>query len=189
MPLRVLRHRYKFHRRQFRRFFYHSLLHADDPPHRLALGVAVGVFVAFTPTVGVQMLLAGFLCWVLSSNKIVGAAAVWVSNPATIIPIYWSSYRVGCALLARKPIGHKWWSELAHPPAGWWISVTFYWSRFMEIAGPLWLGGIIAGLICAYPTYLLTLRVVQTYRIRRARRRRKGKGKRRLQLGFSRGER
>ena len=74
MVFRFLRSWYRRHRQQLRHFVYHSLLHADDPPRPLALGMALGMFVAFTPTFGIQMVLAGFLCWLLRANKAVGIA-------------------------------------------------------------------------------------------------------------------
>jgi len=140
------------------------LLHADDPPHPLALGMAVGMFVAFTPTVGVQMLIAGFLSWLLGANKALSVAVVWISNPGTMLPIYWYCYGVGCAILALEPIDRAWWGNLTTPPPGWWPAVTFYWSRFVEIAGPLWLGGCVVGLVCASTTYYLVYRSIQYYR-------------------------
>ncbi len=155
------------HRRQFRRFIYHDLLHADDPPDRLALGMAVGMFVAFTPTIGVQMLIAGFLSWVLRANKLVSMAVVWISNPATMLPIYWYCYHIGAAILTLEPIRRAWWGQLANPPPGWWPAVKFYWARFVHIAAPLWLGGCVVGLICAYATYYATYHTIRCYRIRR----------------------
>ena len=43
------------------RFFIYRVLHVDDTPHRIALGVAVGIFVAWTPTVGLHMILTVLL--------------------------------------------------------------------------------------------------------------------------------
>ncbi len=158
---------YRLRRRRLRRFVYHNLLHADDPPHRLALGMAIGIFVAFTPTVGIQMVLAAAISWVMRANKFVSMAVVWLSNPATILPIYWYCYRLGCAVLAQDPIGREWWGALAHPPDGWWSAVVFYWSRFLHIAGPLWLGCVVVGLACAYPVYFIVDRSIRWYRIKR----------------------
>jgi uncharacterized protein (DUF2062 family) len=155
---------YRGHRRQLRQFVYHNLLHADDPPHRLALGMAIGMFVAFTPTVGVQMVFAGFLSWLLRANKVVSVAVVWISNPGTMVPIYWYCYRIGCAVLALDPVGRPWWSDLAHPPDRWWPAVAFYWSRLMEIAGPLWLGSSIVGVICGYVTYYVVYHAIRYHR-------------------------
>lgn len=57
--------RFRLYSRRSRKFFYHNVLHADDPPHRLALGAAIGVFVAFMPAVGFQMMINFFLAWLL----------------------------------------------------------------------------------------------------------------------------
>ena len=167
MPIRFLRAWYHRNHEALRRFVLHDLLHADDPPHRVALGMAVGMFVAFTPTVGIQMVIAGFLSWLLRANKAVSMAAVWISNPATLVPIYWYGYRIGCAVLALDPIGRAWWAELATPPTAWWPAVSFYWSRLLEVAVPLWLGGAIVGLVCGYASYSIVYQAVRLYRLRR----------------------
>ena len=152
---------------QLRQFIVERLLHADDPPHRLALGMAVGVFIAFTPTVGFQMMLAVFLAWLLGANKVVAAAVVWISNPATLVPIYYTCFVVGRSILGYEPMGQEWWGELSNPPSGWWPAVQFYWSRFLEIATPLWAGGALVGLLLAYPSYYVVYHLVRWYRLRR----------------------
>ena len=107
--IRELRNRYRFYSWRVRRFVLRSLLHTDDPPHELALGVAIGVFVTFTPTVGFQMVLTVFLAWLLRANKAVGVPIVWITNPATIIPIYYSCYVVGRSMLQWESVGEAWW--------------------------------------------------------------------------------
>lgn len=153
--------------RRMRNFVYHQLLHADDPPHRLALGASIGVFVAFTPTVGFQMVINVFLAWLLRANKLVGLPIVWISNPATIVPMYYSCYVVGRTLLRLDRVGEHWWKQLAHPPEGWWPFVCFYWTRLMEIAVPLWTGCLVVGILLAYPTYYVLFHVIRSYRLRR----------------------
>ena len=91
---RHIRARFRLYLHRARKFIYHNVLHADDPPHRLALGAAIGVFVAFTPTVGLQMMLTVSLAWLLRANKVIGLPVVWISNPATLVPIYYSCYVV-----------------------------------------------------------------------------------------------
>lgn len=150
-----------------RRFVMHDVLHADDSPHRLALGVGIGMFVTFTPTVGAQMILTAFLAWLLRANKVVGLPLVWLSNPATLVPIYWSCYEVGRILTGGAKRGSEWWNEWAHPPEGWWPTVSFYWDKCAQIAIPLWVGGIVVGLAVAVPSYYLTLFMVRSYRLRR----------------------
>jgi uncharacterized protein (DUF2062 family) len=150
-----------------RRFVLHSVLHADDPPSRLALGAAIGIFVTFTPTFGFQMLLVVFAAWLLRANKTVGLPIVWISNPATVVLIYYPCYVVGLTLLGREPIDSQWWSELRKPPAGWWPAVEFYWLQLLEVATPLWLGCLVVAACTSIPTYYLVYHVIRVYRLRR----------------------
>ena len=90
-------HRYIY--RKVRDFFIYRVLHVDDTPHRIALSVAIGIFVTWTPTIGLQMIITVLLCWLFRANKVVGVPFVWISNPLTIVPIYYPNYVVGCWLL------------------------------------------------------------------------------------------
>ncbi len=153
--------------RRARRFILHNMLHADDPPHRLALGVAIGMFVTFTPTIGFQMAIVVFLAWLMRANKIVGLPVVWISNPATLVPIYWFCYHVGRVIVQSESIDVEWWRGWAQPPVEWVSRVDFYWDRFLDIAWPLWVGGSVVGLVTAYPSYVLVYHMICRYRLRR----------------------
>jgi uncharacterized protein (DUF2062 family) len=164
---RHVRARLRLYVRRARAFVFHNVLHADDPPHRLALGAAIGVFVTFTPTIGFQMAITVFLAWLLRANKVIGVPIVWISNPATLVPIYYPCYVVGRAMLYWKPVSEQWWEQVANPPPGWWPSVVFYWSRLMEIAVPLWLGCVVVGVLLGYATYYVVYYLISSYRLRR----------------------
>ncbi len=164
---RHFRAAYRLQSRRVRRFVVHHLLHADDPPHRLALGAAIGMFVTFTPTIGFQMAIVVFLAWLLRANKVVGVPLVWISNPATLAPIFYPCYVVGRLILNYPSIGAAWWKELAHPPEGWSAGVAFYWTKLLEIALPLWVGCLVVGSILGYLTYHVVYRTVCVYRLRR----------------------
>jgi uncharacterized protein len=153
--------------RRTRRFVVRQVLHADDPPHRIALGTAIGVFVTFTPTIGFQMVLVLFLAWLLGANKAVGLPVVWLSNPATLVPIYWPCYQLGQWVLQTPPISAAWWNAITHPPAGWAERVAFYWTRFTEVFWPLWVGGVAIGFLTAYVTYYSVYFTLCSYRMRR----------------------
>lgn len=166
---RRLRGLYKRYKGRVRRFVVHSLLHADDPPHRLALGFAIGMFVTLTPTMGFQMALVVFFAWIFRANKAVGVPLVWLTNPATMVPIYYPMYVVGRHILGSEPIAWEWWLELGKPPPteGWWETALFYWGRMMEVAAPLWLGCVICGGVAAVLSYFAVYYLVATYRLRR----------------------
>jgi uncharacterized protein len=153
--------------RRMRRFTMHYVLHADDPPARIALGAAIGMFIMFTPTVGVQMGLVVFFAWLVGANKAAGLPVVWISNPATIVPIYWLCYEVGCFLLQTPRINQEWWAGFAHPPSGWTQFVQFYWTRAVQIGWPLWVGGCVVGIVFSLPTYYLVYWLIYRYRMQR----------------------
>lgn len=64
-------------------------------PHYVAFGVAIGVFVAITPTIPFHTLLAVILAILLRASKPAALLGVWVSNPLTMVFFYFSCYQVG----------------------------------------------------------------------------------------------
>ncbi len=155
-------------------FCVYKVLHADDPPHRLALGIAVGMFVTLTPLIGIQMMLSVFLAWLLRANKLVGIPLVWISNPFTIIPIYYPCYRLGCAILGEPVVNEKWdqlgteWHELlADPATTWGLKVRFWWEGLMDIVQPLCVGCLVVATLMGVLSYYLSLLAIRSYRLRR----------------------
>lgn len=64
-------------------------------PKRIALGVSIGVAVAFLPAIGFQMGLAWVIGSVLNASRPAAMAAVWITNPWTAGPTYALMYMVG----------------------------------------------------------------------------------------------
>lgn len=64
-------------------------------PKRIALGVSIGVAVAFLPAVGFQMGLAWVIGSVFNASRPAAMAAVWITNPWTAGPAYALMYMVG----------------------------------------------------------------------------------------------
>ena len=93
----------KFIAAKIERFLVYRVLSINDSPHRIALSVAIGIFITWTPTIGLQMMLTIALCFLLRANKLVGVPFVWISNPLTIVPIYAPNYFVGCWILGHAP--------------------------------------------------------------------------------------
>jgi uncharacterized protein (DUF2062 family) len=50
-------------------------------PHHAALGMAIGMAVAWTPTIGVQMFITAALCCLFGANIPLGVVLSWSSNP------------------------------------------------------------------------------------------------------------
>jgi len=151
-----------------RYFVIHKILRASDSPHRIALGVGIGMWVALLPLVGIQMITSAALCHPVKGNKVVSMAMAWVSNPITLVPIFLPCYWLGCWLLGLDAIPYEDFVAIFFPEEGsWWARVSATWRAMMGIFGPLWLGSLIVATTVAVPTYFITERVVTWYRLRR----------------------
>ncbi|MBS3780735.1 MAG: DUF2062 domain-containing protein [Desulfovermiculus sp.] len=66
----------------------------------VARGIGVGLFLGLTPTVGAQTLLLVIGCLVLRANLLSAYAVSWISNPFTMMPLYWVFHALGRTLFA-----------------------------------------------------------------------------------------
>tara|TARA_B110000014_G_C19835901_1_gene433433 strand:- start:144 stop:599 length:456 start_codon:yes stop_codon:yes gene_type:complete len=58
-------------------------------------GFAIGVFCAFLPIPGVQMVLAAFLAITFAANLPIAVTLTWISNPFTYAPIFYFATQAG----------------------------------------------------------------------------------------------
>ncbi len=154
--------------RKLKRFFIYRVLHVDDTPHRIALGLAIGIFITWTPTMGLQMILTVMLASLMRANKFVGVPFVWISNPVTAVPLYGFNYLVGTWVL---PGGNYSVSEFTESLSkavfiggGWMDKIGAWWQATYDFFLPLWVGSIVVALILAVPTYVVTRWAVVKYR-------------------------
>jgi|GEM_PF-901736 len=73
------------------------VLHVNDTPHRIAMGVAIGVFVSIGlgPFLGIHTFVVLVLAVLLRANKVAALAAMWIHNPLTMWPIVFAEYELG----------------------------------------------------------------------------------------------
>lgn len=166
-------------------FFYQKiikpLIELEGTPESLALGAAVGMFIALTPTVGIQMTLSiivgtlinRYTRWTM--NRLVAVAMCWVSNPITMLPMYYIYLWLGWILTGRgwmPPMSLEGWQKqfstyLQRDPS----QLTFLdqlkgfvMAGLGELAIPMWVGSLIIATLIAIPTYPITLAIVRRYR-------------------------
>jgi uncharacterized protein (DUF2062 family) len=84
-------------RRLFDRF--RGLLQLDDAPWRIALALAVGVFISCTPTFGFQTLLALLIATVARLNRAATVTGVWINLPWVTPFVYAGALKLGGAVL------------------------------------------------------------------------------------------
>ncbi len=64
-------------------------------PHMVALGVAAGVFMSFTPFLGFHIIVAMLIAWVFRGNLLAAAFGTMIGNPVTYPPIWLATYDLG----------------------------------------------------------------------------------------------
>jgi uncharacterized protein len=118
-----------------------SIFQLNDTPHRLALAFAVGVFIAFSPTIGLHLLSCLLVAWIFRLSKLVLITATFINNPWTIVPMYGFCIWFGSKLLGLEIVMPQIaWNELTLSSA-YAVIQPYFWSF---ITGTLVAGGIAA---------------------------------------------
>jgi uncharacterized protein (DUF2062 family) len=133
-----------------------SLFQLNDSPNRLALAFAVGVFIAFSPTIGLHTLSCLVFAWMFRLNKLVVFTAAFLNNPWSMVPLYgfclWFGIKITGSMIETPDIA--------------WQSLTF--SSAYHILRPyLWpfvAGTVVAGTIAAILSYFFIYWAVVRYR-------------------------
>jgi uncharacterized protein (TIGR03546 family) len=145
----------------------------DDPPHKIALGLALGIFIGFVPIMGIQMAVVLPFAFLFRGNKTAAIGGVWITNPITVIPIYYIDYKVGLLFTPFEPLSKSYFADLFNH-----LSISRFLKLGQDILVPLFTGGAIIGVVAAIPTYFITRRLVVRYRRKRKERREKKERKR-----------
>ena len=141
----------------------YKVFHADDPPHRVALGFALGVFVAFTPTIPLQTGTFLLLAWLLKANKAAGIPPIMSTNVATAPPVYFFQYLLGCYILQINPEDVDFYAVLSKNEP-FWEYLEKVWNFMLEIFWPLWTGSLVASSLLAIISYVVVRKAVIRYR-------------------------
>ena len=148
-------------RQSFRR-----LLAIDDPPERTALAFSIGVFIAFSPLLGLHTILATLLAFLFRFNKVAIYAGTFVNNPfLTLVPIIITSYAVGAFVLGRPLRLPAEGMALLREPH---IFTGDYWRQLFQhswdILLPFAVGGTVLSFACSLIAYPVMLRLLRARR-------------------------
>jgi uncharacterized protein (DUF2062 family) len=133
------------------------LLQVEDSPARVALAFAIGVFVSFSPFLGIHTGLSLGIAFLFRLNRVAILIGTWVNNPWTIAPVYTAGTLLGCALLGVSPatLGDVDWK--LHGRA-------FYEALlegFRPLLVPFLVGNLIVAAVAALVTYVVARRVLE----------------------------
>src|SRR5512133_92639 len=112
---------------------FRRLLAIDDPPERTALAFSLGVFIAFSPFLGLHTILATLIAFLFRFNKIAIYTGTFINNPVfTLVPIIVASYAIGAFVLGRPlKIPPEGIDLLAHPHL---LKGSYYRELFLHSA-------------------------------------------------------
>jgi hypothetical protein len=148
------------------RYAYLRLLRLQGTPAEIGRGIAVGLLAGMFPFFGVHTILALLAATAVRGNKLAAAAATWVVNPLTCVPIYAFNFQVGRWLLQSDRT-----TTLTSEQ-----SVSQLLQQGSDFASSLLVGSGVVGAIVAIAGYLLALPLVRLFkhqmRIRQLERRR-----------------
>lgn len=167
-------------------YIVHRLRRLPDPPHRIARGVAAGVFVSFSPLFGLHFVVAALVAWILRGNILAAMLATFVGNPITFPLFATAAITMGEWILGAQspvPMGQIFAAfsqasgELWHNLGSLFTDDTAHWDRlavfFHGVFLPYLVGGIIPGAVAGYIAYALSHPLIAAYQKRRTRRRSK----------------
>jgi uncharacterized protein len=140
------------------RNFLHRLLALDDTPERIALAFAVGVFLAFSPLLGLHTVLGVLIAFLFGLNRVAILLGVFLNNPWTLVPIYSAGAYLGSLFVGFPAVS-------GFPDFGWhqiwrahyWVELARQWPRLL----PLALGSTVLGVVFALLSYPIALYLVR----------------------------
>lgn len=114
---------------------FRALLHLDDPPRRIALALAVGVFISCTPFYGLQTVLSILVATVFRLNKAATVTGTWLNLPWFTPFVYGAALAIG--------------GRVVPDPRG-----------FQGLSMALLVGTTIVGVLAAAATYVVAFGVI-----------------------------
>ena len=151
------------------------VLHSNAPVSEVSLGVAFGVFLGLTPTVGVQMYLVA-LVWSIYRyifgrhfSLPVGVAMVWISNPLTMVPLYYLFLVTGYRLLeTQNGISYELFTEylghISSTEGTWEMIIAGASFLLVDLGWPMIIGSLVYAVPGFIISYFMTKRIITSHR-------------------------
>lgn len=133
-----------------------SLFKLKDSPHRLAMAFGVGIFIAFSPTVGLHTVSVLAVAWVFRLNTLVLFTGALINNPWTIVPLY-----AFCTWFGIRITG----SDTAVPDIPWAdVGIMDLLTLLKPYLWPFVAGTLVIGTLAAFLSYALFYWAIVRYR-------------------------
>lgn len=157
------------------RYIAYRLRRLPDPAHKIARGIACGIFVSFTPLYGLHFLLSAGLAWLIGGNMLAAILATFFGNPITFPIIAAISVELGAWMLGRDPVPlPQIVSAFSYASAELWSNFAAVFTRdvvdwrridtfFERVFWPYLVGGLLPGLAAAVIAYYVSHPLIHAY--------------------------
>jgi uncharacterized protein (DUF2062 family) len=132
-----------------------SLLGINEPPKKIALSFAIGVFWGISPLLGLHTILALLSAWLLRLNRFVTITGVYVTNPWTIVPIYAFSTWVGTLITKKTFLSGIDWKNL---------SIASLSNELRPLLLSFIIGTLLVGAVSSLLSYLILKKAIERAR-------------------------
>lgn len=132
----------------------HAVLRLDDPPSRIALALAVGVFISCTPFYGLQTLLSLGVATVFRLNKAATVTGTWLNLPWFAPFVYGLALHIG-GLIVPDPQGVDAAALAALLRTSSSLSAADVIQRLRDVSVALLIGTAVVGVSAGVATYVV----------------------------------
>ncbi len=146
-----------------------QLLHIEDSPERTALAYALGIFLGFSPFLGLHTIGGIVVAFLFRMNRVAVLLGVWTNLPWWIIPYYTMATWVGMKVIGFQ-IDPAVLAEIFRLGLNEGFIQSDFWNRLASQSDLLLafgVGSLILGTMLSFIAYPLSLRWIKFYRSRR----------------------
>ncbi len=129
--------------------------------HSIALGCSLGIFIGFMPIIPFQAITVITLAFVFRANKIAAFTCTFISNVANVVPFYTMLYMVGSLFMPFESVRFD-------PGLMAEFDIRVMLDQSWRLLVVMMLGGVIMGVPSSIAMYFISLKIILTYRRRRA---------------------
>ncbi len=140
-------------------YIWRRIWRLTGTPHAVAIGVAAGAFISFTPFLGFHIMLAVLIAWIFRGNLLAAAFGTIVGNPISYPPIWFATYDVGHRILGTSAAANVDLTEL--------LMGQRAFDMILPVLVPMAVGALPLGLAAAVVTYFFVKAAVAAYQLRR----------------------
>lgn len=159
-----------------------KLLHIEDTPERTALAFSIGVFLGFSPFLGLHTLAGLVTAFLFKLNRVAVLLGVWSNTPWWIIPYYAVATWLGTQVIKfRIDYGtlkdmFRWGRNQGFLGFHFWSHIASQWGLLLSFL----VGSLILAALLALVAYPLSLNWIKFYRSQKSKGLRGEEGERKI---------